>query len=127
MGHERGNRLLDQTGPGLPKVPKRPLIRQAFALCSQRMGKRVTKKSKREFMDALKAWRSSHGLSQSQAAEHLGVPLKTLQNWEIARTKPQGFAQGALLKLMAKSQGHRGSVLDFSCLLSEDQSRLANP
>ena len=43
------------------------------------MGKRASKKSKREFMDALKAWRSAHGLSQSQAAEHLGVPLKTLE------------------------------------------------
>ncbi len=66
------------------------------------MGKRVSKKSKREFMDALKAWRLDHKLSQSQAAERLGIPLKTLQNWEIARTKPQGFAEGALLKIMAK-------------------------
>ncbi len=66
------------------------------------MGKRVTKKSKREFMDALKGWRSAKKLSQSQAAERLGVPLKTLQNWEIARTKPQGFAEGALLKIMKK-------------------------
>jgi DNA-binding transcriptional regulator YiaG len=60
------------------------------------MGKRVTKKSKREFMDALKAWRSANGLSQSQAAERLGVPLKTLQNWEIARTMSQGFGQVAI-------------------------------
>jgi DNA-binding transcriptional regulator YiaG len=66
------------------------------------MGKRVTKKSKREFMDALKTWRSANGFSQSQAAERLGVPLKTLQNWEIARTKPQGFAATALLNMMAK-------------------------
>ncbi len=66
------------------------------------MGKRVSKKSKREFRDALKAWRTAHRLSQSQAADRLGVPLKTLQNWEIARTKPQGFAESALLKVMAK-------------------------
>ena len=66
------------------------------------MGKRVTKKSKREFMDTLKAWRSANGLSQSQAAERLDDPLKTLQNWEIARNKPQGFAKAALLKIMAK-------------------------
>jgi len=69
---------------------------------NQRMGKRVTKTSKREFMDTLKAWRSANGILQSQAAEHLGVPFKTLQNWEIARTKPQGFAESALLKIMAK-------------------------
>ncbi len=71
-------------------------------ILNQRMGKRVTKKSKREFMEALKGWRSDNGFSQSQAAERLGVPLKTLQNWEIARTKPQGFAESALLKIMAK-------------------------
>jgi len=37
LGHERGNRLLDPNWTGLPKAPKRPLIRQAFALCCQRM------------------------------------------------------------------------------------------
>ena len=36
------------------------------------------------------AWRVRHDLSQSQAGDRLGVPLKTLQNWEIAQ--PQGFA-----------------------------------
>jgi len=65
------------------------------------MGKRVSKKSKREFMDALKAWRTANKLSQSQAAERLGVPLKTLQNWEIARTKPQGFACTAIAKIIS--------------------------
>ncbi len=53
-------------------------------------------------MDSLKAWRLRHDLSQSQAAKRLGVPLKTLQNWEIARTKRHGFAEAALLKIMAK-------------------------
>jgi DNA-binding transcriptional regulator YiaG len=66
------------------------------------MGKRVSKKSKQEFAAALKAWRARKGFSQSQAAEALGVPIDTLQNWEIARTKPQGFAEAALLKIMAK-------------------------
>ena len=74
----------------------------AFTISNYRMGKRVTKKSKREFMDALKVWRSANGLSQSQAAGRLGVPLKTLQNWEIARTKRQGFAETALLKIIAR-------------------------
>jgi DNA-binding transcriptional regulator YiaG len=71
-------------------------------ILNQRMGKRVPQKAKREFMDALKSWRARNGLSQSEAAERLGVPLKTLQNWEIARTKPQGFAEAALLKIIAK-------------------------
>jgi len=70
-------------------------------ISNQRMGKRVTKKSKREFMDALKAWRSANGLSQSQAAERLGGPPKTLQNWEIARTKPHGVAYNAIVKIIS--------------------------
>src|SRR6266700_3222462 len=41
--------------------------------------------------------RARYGFSQSQAAQRLGVPLKTLQNWEIARTKPQGFAYSAIV------------------------------
>jgi len=41
-------------------------------------------------------------LIASQAAERLGVPLKTLQNWEIARTKPQGFAYGAIVSIISR-------------------------
>lgn len=33
----------------------------------------------------LKSWRAALGLSQAGAAEALGVPVRTLQNWEIGR------------------------------------------
>ena len=42
----------------------------------------------RSFERAIKAWRAAMGLSQSQAAEALGCPVRTLQNWEISRTRP---------------------------------------
>jgi DNA-binding transcriptional regulator YiaG len=30
----------------------------------------------------LVAWRRQHGLTQRQAADWLGIPIKTYQNWE---------------------------------------------
>ena len=44
--------------------------------------------------------RAAAGLSQSEFAELIGVPLKTLQNWEQKRTQPAGAAR-ALLKIVA--------------------------
>jgi DNA-binding transcriptional regulator YiaG len=64
------------------------------------MGKRVSQKSKQEFADELKAWRAKKKFSQSEAAEHLGLSIRTLQNWEIARTKPQGTMADLLRRLM---------------------------
>lgn len=66
------------------------------------MGKRVNKKEKEAFAAVLKAWRQRKGFSQSQAAAKLGIPIYTLQNWEIARTKPVGFAHEAWLKVLQK-------------------------
>jgi len=68
------------------------------------MGKRVPKKEKKAFAAALKSWREDRKLTQVEAARVLEVPLKTLQNWEIARTKPQGFAHTAILRLLERSR-----------------------
>lgn len=43
---------------------------------------------KQTIADKIRKWRSDKGLSQSQAAKELGVPVKTLQNWEIGRREP---------------------------------------
>ena len=40
-----------------------------------------------DFAVQLRAWRGSHGWSQRLAAEHLGVPLRTLQAWEAASSR----------------------------------------
>jgi DNA-binding transcriptional regulator YiaG len=42
--------------------------------------------------EALPAWRKRLRMSQSVAARKLGVPAKTLQNWEQGRRVPRGFA-----------------------------------
>ncbi|MGH8489855.1 MAG: helix-turn-helix domain-containing protein [Gammaproteobacteria bacterium] len=44
--------------------------------------------------------REAAGLSQAEFARLIGVPVKTLQNWEQKRTRPTGPAR-ALLKIVA--------------------------
>ncbi|MCA1997019.1 MAG: helix-turn-helix domain-containing protein [Armatimonadetes bacterium] len=65
------------------------------------MGKRVSKTAKRAFARRLRAWRQGRQMSQSEAAGRLGVPVRTLQNWEIARTKPSRLLEQMLLRAMA--------------------------
>ena len=45
--------------------------------------------------------RETANLTQAQFAQLLGVPVKTLQNWEQHRTRPTGPAR-ALLRAVAK-------------------------
>jgi putative transcriptional regulator len=54
--------------------------------------------------------RKQFGLSQSQFAAMLGVSVKTLQNWEQGRRKPDGAAR-VLLQVAAK---HPETVLDVA-------------
>jgi len=57
------------------------------------------------FAELVKGYRKRKGLSQSQAAIHLGVPKRTLQNWEIGHREPVGFALRILeLKLGKKKK-----------------------
>lgn len=49
-----------------------------------------------ELKNKLKAARAKLGLSQSQASKAWGIPLKTLQSWEIDRNTPQGFTLTAI-------------------------------
>ncbi len=76
------------------------------------MGARVKQAEKDQFMRKLKRWREQTGRSQSEAAEHLGVPLKTLQNWEIARTRPTALALGMLLALFGKKRLQTSTLID---------------
>jgi DNA-binding transcriptional regulator YiaG len=72
------------------------------------MGQRHSQRSKVEFAEEVKAWRKWLGkerrlkrpASQREAAEFLGISVRTLQNWEIARTRPSGPALGLLRRVM---------------------------
>lgn len=51
------------------------------------------------------AVRQTVGMSQSEFAMLVGVPIKTLQNWEQKRTRPTGPAR-ALLRAIARDPKH---------------------
>lgn len=57
--------------------------------------------TRKQFTKTLKAWRERKGFTQSEAAKHLGISVRTLQNWEIERNMPRGFGLTALLKIIA--------------------------
>ena len=57
--------------------------------------------TRKQFTKTLKAWRERKGFTQAEAAKHLGISVRTLQNWEIARNMPRGFGLNALLKAIA--------------------------
>lgn len=42
----------------------------------------------RDIAAVLKEWRVHQGFSQVEAAVHLGVPVRTLQGWEVGRPMP---------------------------------------
>jgi putative transcriptional regulator len=54
------------------------------------------------------AIRKEYGLSQAKFAALLGISVRTLQNWEQGRRKPQGPAR-VLLRVASK---HPKAVLD---------------
>jgi transcriptional regulator with XRE-family HTH domain len=57
-----------------------------------------------KFRKLLKRWREAKGFTQQDAAKHLGVSLRTLQNWEIARNMPRGFGLKALVELLSSKR-----------------------
>jgi DNA-binding transcriptional regulator YiaG len=48
-----------------------------------------------------KDYRERRRFTQEEAADKLGVSVRTLQNWEIARNMPRGFGLSALLKVIS--------------------------
>ncbi|MBU3666874.1 MAG: helix-turn-helix transcriptional regulator [Chthoniobacterales bacterium] len=57
--------------------------------------------TRRKFAKILKDYRERRRFTQEEAAAKLGVSVRTLQNWEIARNMPRGFGLAALLKVIA--------------------------
>ena len=52
----------------------------------------------------LKDYRERRRFTQEDAAMHLGVSVRTLQNWEIARNMPRGFGLRALVATLEKGR-----------------------
>ena len=58
--------------------------------------------TRKKFAKLLKDYRVRRKLTQEDAAKHLGISVRTLQNWEIARNVPRGFGLNALLKVISQ-------------------------
>ncbi len=56
--------------------------------------------NRKKFAKYLKEYRERRRFTQEEAAAKLGVSVRTLQNWEIARNMPRGFGLTALLKVI---------------------------
>jgi len=57
--------------------------------------------TRKKFARILKEYRERRRFTQEEAAAKLGVSVRTLQNWEIARNMPRGFGLAALFKVIA--------------------------
>jgi DNA-binding transcriptional regulator YiaG len=60
-----------------------------------------------KFAKTLKHWRDRKGFTQQDAAKSLGISVRTLQNWEIARYMPRGFGLNALILLIGEKPKRR--------------------
>jgi DNA-binding transcriptional regulator YiaG len=58
--------------------------------------------TRKKFAKLLKDYRERRGFTQEDAAKHLGVSVRTLQNWEIARNMPRGFGLKSLVVILTK-------------------------
>lgn len=56
--------------------------------------------TRKQFAKTLKAWRDRKGFTQTDAAKHLGISVRTLQNWEIERNMPRGYGLAALVRVI---------------------------
>lgn len=59
------------------------------------------------FAKKLQAWRERRSFTQHDAAKNLGISVRTLQNWEIARNMPRGFGLNALLLVIQEKPKRR--------------------
>jgi len=58
----------------------------------------------KQFAKTLQVWRERKGFTQADAAKHLGISVRTLQNWEIERNMPRGYGLAALLKVIGAAR-----------------------
>jgi DNA-binding transcriptional regulator YiaG len=52
----------------------------------------------------IRAARKRAGLSQSEAARQWGVSIRTLQQWEQARSEPMGLAKTKLQEILGSTK-----------------------
>jgi DNA-binding transcriptional regulator YiaG len=60
----------------------------------------MNQRGKEEFASLLLKWRTKHGWSREESAAKLGVPHRTLQEWEQGRRLPTMMAQRGVVSRM---------------------------
>lgn len=45
------------------------------------------------FGELVRAWRQARNLNRTEASKRLGVPVRTLEDWEYELHAPRGFAR----------------------------------
>lgn len=51
---------------------------------------------KSSFDELVRQWRETRELTKVDAAKRLGIPLRTLEDWEAGRRTPRGIARRML-------------------------------
>ena len=81
------------------------------------MAKKTKSIKPKQFARMLQEWRESKGFSQRDAADALGINIKSLQNWEQERSMPQGIGLAILVKLL------QGGSLSVEMKPSKDKKK----
>ena len=65
------------------------------------MPKKPKPKRKPKFADIVRDWRESRNLSKVQAAQRLGIPYRTFQDWELGNRTPRGIARSLIIRKLS--------------------------
>jgi putative transcriptional regulator len=62
----------------------------------------MSKQHEQTFGELVRAWRERRKLSRVDAARKLGVPLRTLEDWEYGKRTPRGLARELITARLAR-------------------------
>jgi DNA-binding transcriptional regulator YiaG len=55
-----------------------------------------------KFFQIVKRWRSARDLSRAEAGRQLGIPYRTLEDWEAGRKTPTGIRRRLLEQMFSQ-------------------------
>lgn len=62
----------------------------------------MSKQTQQTFADLVRAWRERRKLSRVDASRELGIPLRTLEDWEYGKRTPRGIARKLITARLAR-------------------------
>jgi DNA-binding XRE family transcriptional regulator len=67
---------------------------------------------KEDFLKALKKLRGEVGLTQVEMGEKLGIPRRTIEDWERGLKSPPDFSQKAVIKELTAIKKEKGENIE---------------